>query len=698
MTQTITGAAPRTIFRGIDDKSIKSAVYEAEALPSHFPFVCLYTKEGPEVPMSVVGSSMTNMYGTDSFDIRKKWATHATVLANILNARANQMMIKRMKPLDAGDPASIRLWLDVLPTTIPVYKRNTDGTYATDNNNNLIETGTTVPGFKVKWVVETVTVDSNGVSTFGSINQKAGDQVDTVTNVQSTRYPIMDFSVSSFGAYGNDVGIRMWAPTAETGGGIDTRIIEDNKSYPFRFACVRRDTELSTVTVTKSLTGSQSVDSVLMSDAIDKNTDELISFTDVFIQSYQDLFPEDGTPPVYGPFGKTHLYTDSLETLLKQFYEAEYPYADEFSDFDGSDNEEYRFNLLSGVSSQNVPYSSFLIVKNAPNSVSLTENTTIYAAGGSDGTMSEALFADLVAAEMDAFGDANSAYQGTAKYPVSIFYDSGFPLKTKYSIIKFISVRKDTAVVLSVHDVLGKVLTVSQESAMAIALRTRLQMYPESEYFGTPTVRGLIVGRCGTLINSQYRKKLPLTLEIASKAARYMGASNGIWKSEYRFDRAPNNAITMFKDVNITFTPVRVRNKDWANGLIWVDDFNTRSLYFPALKTVCDNDTSVLNSFFTMMGCVELTKIGDRSRIQFSGASDLTDDQFVDAVNDFINNSIKDRFDGRFKVIPDTYFTAADKARGYSWVTNIKIGAANMKTVGTLQITSYRVDDLTDES
>lgn len=697
MSQTITSAAPRTIFRGVKDDSTKEAVYEAEAIPSHLPFICTYAKEGPcDLPQLVVGSSMTRMFGTDSFDIRKKWATHASVLINKINARGNQMMIKRVKPLDANDPATIRISIDVLPTNIPIYETNSDGSFKTDDNNNYIETGEHVAGFKTKWVVGQVTVDQNNISTFGSANQVAGDQVDIDTKVQSTRYPILDLVVSNFGDYGNNIGLRMWAPTTETGGGLDTRILENNKAYPFRFACVRRDVELSTVNVVATLSGEQYVNAVLPTDMIDKNTDALISFNDVFIAAFQNLLNNDGSPAVYGPFGKAHLYSDNLETLIKQFYAAEYPLADSFSDFTGEANEENKFNIISGVSSQNVPYKSFQIISNTSNSVRFTEGTTIYASGGSDGTMNEALFAKLVSDEMNKFADENSVYQDDAKYPVSIFYDSGFPLETKYNIIKFISVRKDTAVVLSTHDVLGQVLTATQESALAVALRTRLQMYPESEYFGTPTMRGLIVGRCGTLINSQYRKKLPLTIEIADKAAQYMGASDGIWKSEYRFDRAPRNNVSLFKDINVTFTPVSVRNKDWSNGLIWVDNFDLKSVYFPALKTVYDDDTSVLNSFFTMMGCVELTKIGARSQRQFSGSSDLTDDQFVDEVNKYITNSVKDRFDDRFKIIPDTYYTAADVARGYSWVTNIKIGAPSMKTVGVLQITAYRTADLTD--
>ena len=48
------------------------------------------------------------------------------------------------------------------------------------------------------------------------------------------------------------------------------------------------------------------------------------------------------------------------------------------------------------------------------------------------------------------------------------------------------------------------------------------------------------------------------------------------------------------------------------------------------------------------------------------------------------------RFDGRFTIIPNTYFTDADTARGYSWTLMLKIYANNMDTVETLIIQANR--------
>ena len=94
--QTIVNGAPMTIFRGTQDLSTVAQVVEPEARPTHLPKIYLYAKSGPTTPQLVVGASRVAIYGDESFDLRKPWATHATVLANIVNSQGNMAMIQRV--------------------------------------------------------------------------------------------------------------------------------------------------------------------------------------------------------------------------------------------------------------------------------------------------------------------------------------------------------------------------------------------------------------------------------------------------------------------------------------------------------------------------------------------------------------------------------------------------------------------------
>lgn len=693
-TSNIVNGAPFTNLLGTNDVSTRPPVLEPEVIPAHLAKVYNYAETGPTLPQVVVGDSRTLMYGDRTFDLRQKWATHQTVLSNVIDAEANAQMFQRVIPADAPPPANLRYSIDILVAPVPEFKRHPDGSYMVDDQEKPIPTGATIQGHVAKWVTDFIAPDIEGESTFGKGIKKPGDQIDLPSGNQSLRIPILDKETPHVGSFGNNAGSRMWAPTISSSPSVTQAVIRGTNSYPFRMGCVRRASANVTPRTVVTNAAEQFVDLSLRPAAFDPNTDQELYVGTEFITKYQDLNNANGAPPVWGPFGRVHVYDDNIAALLLQLYEAEIPFIDSTSDFENADGEEYRFNIWGGVSSNDVPYHSFLINKADENAARMSETAAHFASGGGDGTMNESLFAELVKDEVTEYNNPNSYLLDIAKYPESHLYDTGFPLATKMAMCNFIGRRKDTFVVLATHDVLGSTLTASQESALAVALRTRLQMFPESDYFGTPTMRGTIVGRSGKLLNSQYKRRLPLSIELAAKSARYMGAGNGKWKAGFAFDEAPLHQITMFSDINVTFTPMTVRNKDWDNGLVYVENFDRRAVYWPAMKTVYNNDTSVLTSYFTACAIATLQKVGNKTRMTFSGNAKLTNAQLVERVNQDIIDNTLNRFDDRFVIVPETYYTKADQARGYSFTTNIKIYAANMKTVGTISVEAHRIEDL----
>ncbi len=460
-------------------------------------------------------------------------------------------------------------------------------------------------------------------------------------------------------------------------------------------AVLRRPDEQTTGRVRQTIGGAESVTVTFRPATADRNTGVELYLGDRFIQEYQSL-DDPASSPIYGPFGKMHVYDASIKKVLDMVWNKEKAHIDEYSDIAGLDieKERYLINLLSAQSSVGVPYQTLRLSFTGPDTVRMSENSVFYARGGSDGTMNETVLADLVKIEMEEWANPLSPLQNTIAYPVSIMYDSGYPLATKYAMANFISLRKDTAVVLAVHDVLGRVLTASEESSIAQSLRAHLRLFPESEIHGTHVCRGVIVGRSGVFLGSKYRKHLPLSIELASKAADYMGAANGRWKPGRSFDSAPLNEITMFKDINITWTPDTVRNKDWQNCMIWSQSFTRKTSIWPGLKTVYDDDTSTLNSFFTMMIFVDLEKVGVRSWLQFVGSDRRTQPVLKRDVEKFINDAVKDKYDGRALIIPEVYFTEADNQRNYSWSTRVRVGTAGMYTANTIELQAYRIAEL----
>lgn len=693
---TIINAAPMVIQRGTQDLSTRLVPREAEPTPQHLAKFYLYTKKGPTTPQLVSGAEMTQMYGIDSFDLRKKWANHATVFANLVNAEGNAVMVERVIPEDAGPESNMLLSLDVLPTAVTLYERNIDGSVKLDALNNPISTGSSTMGYKAKWVLTNLDEvsgvnDAASIDNFGSATILPGDQVDAVTSTQSQRYPVLEFKASSRGAFGNDSGIRLWAPNVNSASGVSQSLMSAEKTYPFLISMIRRTDSTTSPKIVETVFGEQAMTVCLKPGTIDPVSDKQMYIGDILLDAYQNV-NDPKYPAFFGDFSSLAVYDNNIKALVELFYAAEVPFIDSFSDFTGVADEEYLFNFVNGQSSQAVPYHSFQLVSDAT-STRMSEYSNIFALGGSDGTMDDDSFALLVEEKVVEYADANSQLQDIAVNVESILYDSGFPLKTKYALCSFISERKDTFVVLSTHDVNERKLSASEEHSLAIALRTRLQMFPESDYYGTPVMRGMIVGRSGKLRNSQYAKRIPLTAEIAVKAARYMGAGDGRWKNGKHFDGAPGSIVDYVYDISINFTPASVRNKDWDVGLNWVQSYDRRSLFFPALKTVYNDDTSVLNSFFTALAIGQLNKVAHKAWREFSGVSHLTNAQLVERVNAFVIANTQGRFDDRYIVVPEAYFSEMDALRGFSWTLPIKIYSPNMLTVMTTMVQAYRIGD-----
>ena len=71
--------------------------------------------------------------------------------------------------------------------------------------------------------------------------------------------------------------------------------------------------------------------------------------------------------------------------------------------------------------------------------------------------------------------------------------------------------------------------------------------------------------------------------------------------------------------------------------------------------------------------------------------------QLVDRVNEFVNDRVKDKFDGRFIIIPKATITDMDEIRGFSWTLPIVIGSPNMRTVMTTYVQAKRIQDVQAE-
>ena len=111
------------------------------------------------------------------------------------------------------------------------------------------------------------------------------------------------------------------------------------------------------------------------------------------------------------------------------------------------------------------------------------------------------------------------------------------------------------------------------------------------------------------------------------------------------------------------------------------------------MKTVYSDDTSILNSFFNMAGCVEMVKVARLAFVEYVGSDKLTNSEFKKSQEEFIAANVKGRFDNRFIITPTVFYTVADTKSGFRWSTRFNFKGPNQKTVMSLGIdVERRVD------
>jgi len=725
--------APMVFFRYTQDLSNAVVPFERTPLPQHLPIFYLQTKSG-KTGRTVVGpSEASSLYGIDSFDLNGLYANHQTFGINTAFANANVCMIHR---ISNGTHSNMVFCLDVARVDdIPIYIRDVDtGEYVLDGNGDPQVDGANVTtGFNVKWVLksyadfaEHMLADGNGdpqaFHTFGQLPEIAGSMINS-DGSPSRLYPIMQFAYNFQGKVGNNFGLKFWAQTSQSDN-VNEDDVAESRIFPYRFSVVTRESELSSPYAIESLYSEGDTGFSFSTTAVEDYSGVSLHLEDIMASRYSNTIDET-RPLRYGQFDDfTHVYQDNVERLLEEFTLNELAYLEanptisssfpfDTTSYDETSTDRHIFNLISGLDYKGVNYHTFEVDKftTIVDSVQVNKFTNHFAKNGADNLMSVEDYESAVRVANLEYSDCDSEVMDMAVNPESILYDTGFTHDTKRELIKFISVRPDTYYVAGTHidevEIKGYVqpagttsistppaLTLAEEIGLATSLTTRFNNYPESEYFGTSVVRGLIYGGSAYWRNSPWKRRVSFVMDLIDKASAMMGASNGIWDITKKFSRAPGNIVSNMYGPNIPWVSPSNRITNWDIGLNLPLMFDPGVLFTPGLQGVYSDDTSVLNSFKMGMVICTANKIAHRAWRQFAGADDLTDGELVFEVNKYVREQADGIFAGEATLNPDAYLTTNDVARGYSLTLALDVATGNMRTVFTVFVRARRLADV----
>jgi len=704
----IINASPQYIEYGADDQSIRSLPPKEIVMPTHIPkFYDFFAKGLYGKAQLVDPARMMLGYGQTSFGANSKFYNNNKMFMSTLGSAGNgAFMIHRLMPSDVKSVANMAIYLDILQDSIKLYERNEDGSIAKDANGAPIENSASpITGYRVKLIKE-VNVVAPG-SRMGELVPKDGTMVDANKN-PSTMYPIRETLGKYFGEEYNNVGTAISLPAVND---INKDFIEITGTLPYELYIYNKKDGVDKIF--KDLFGSVKNKFVFKPLVKDPVTSVSLSIADAYNYWYNET--NNQLPLRYPDLEDIFVYNDNLKTVLDKLVASEAPYINadittkdgtvvnsaEWFDFSESKDladQTWLLNPFNCYSTSRVPYCGSVIDDTVPTlAANQTEvmdayNVPIYLGNGEDGTVDSASLEQMTGIELDKYLDANSDVMDSAINVENIMYDTGFTLPIKEKLVNFISVRKNTFVMLSTRQNTDKVPNdLVTDRAVAINLKSRIGLAPESVRFGTPAARGMVVMGAGKIINGLDNNYYPLTYELGIKSAKMMGGAK--WKKANIFDKGEDNIIDSMYDITPGFIPQGVKPSLWSLGVVWAQPYDIKRMHFPSLQTVYTNDTSVLNNYFAAIALTVIANVAGKTWRAFTGVTTLSPDELIHEVELYASARLN-VFADMIKVIPKAIITNFDKQSGYSWTLQFRMGANVSKTVMQTYTIALRMQDL----
>lgn len=676
-------STPRAIFTGFKEGLTTDPVTAPEITPIHLPYVFIQGGRGKEDTLLLTGDALSTVYGEDMLNYRSKYASPATLIARQAASTGSAIFTKRLVAPDAT-AARIRIGVEVVADKLVVYQRNADGSFKKDPDGNKIPDGDkTVDGLKMRWVVNH-DKDAETPNAFGKDEVVIG-QLTATDGTQSNYYPILDGLVSWRGADGDNIGVRLEAPTALSSNPTRTDIIERIGAFLYRIQFVERKSSRTAPTVIRTISGMEQETFALQEGVIQPDDETDLSFGKVVVDAYE--YNETGNTPIFAPMDQMHLYQKNIDDIVKKLYESESKVNNDLL----TDIEfvEGQMNIFTGVDYNGIPYQTIEVLDADQGGVIFDGTSTFYAIDGSDGDVNWDTFDALAKQQFESFGNMGEDLEDMAFYPFSIVYDIGYKVDTKKAMANVLSLRPDVMIIASTHTWKGAELNVDEESSMGAMLRNYYRLHPESVLYNTPACRAAVFMQYGESIEAPSLGKVPLTLEVANKLATYMGASDGVIRGT-RIDNNPGNVVTTMRKINKTYRNATVRDRDWENGLNYVQTYNRNSNFFPAWGTIYNNDRSVWRSLINVIIGCDLTRVCYRLWAETTGTTGMDESLFLKLMGERFLEYTTGRYNDHVTVKGRFYLDKEDGYNGFSYHGDISLIGDPGMTVGTFTITGLR--------
>lgn len=235
-------------------------------------------------------------------------------------------------------------------------------------------------------------------------------------------------------------------------------------------------------------------------------------------------------------------------------------------------------------------------------------------------------------------------------------------------------------------------MSLDDEISRISALTAQLRSIPESEVFGTPACRAVVVGQTGEFNDGRLRGRHSMVFEIAHKLSAMMGKPK--WDELKAIDVNPNNRVELMKKVSDPWVYNRSNDTLWKQGVVFARSADIRNnTEYPATCTIYVDDTSVLRDIPTVMAAIAIEKIHHRAWAKFSPTSGLSDIRLLELCDRFVSEEAMKVFGERYVVRPNAKLTSFDQQNGRSWTLATDLYANKSKDIAYTKVTVVRNEE-----
>lgn len=626
---------------GASSATLFSAVSDGLCVP--FGFIMAERGEPGAIHFGAA-KELQPIFGSSTFDPSSKYYSPATQFATTAMAGQGVELMRMVDP--AALKATLGVFVSVTPGQVTQYQKNSSGVRLTDQNGDYIPvTGSnnavvTEPGVIIKWYVRVLTSQEDYTALTSSVTTTGG--------VTTTSYPVLGLEVDSQGLYGNRQGFKLYST------GTDLASVADGiNSVLYRLVPMELPLATSTTASTiPDIYGSDYNDISFKDVAVYDKTSTNYALKYILGTNYTD--PDTGNTLL--PY-QVHVYGENIGTIGT----AALAVSSELGAIDP-----YLIDLISGKDLNGNFYDHIEI--HADSETVVNSDVINYARGGTDGEVSFTKLQELVRTWLS--GSDHGEFTNITQHPMTHFYDPGFTMETKLLLFNMLDLRDSIKVDVTTQDAMLPPNTQAQDMSAAAVLAARAQMHPDYVINGVGCSRVGIYAHTGQLVNgTPYTGNIPFLLNRLVQrrdldGGTYIkGSSGGL----------PNSQVTLFKKPNWTADDETIRKLAWGNYLNVVMHASRTVIFYPSLRTVYPNDTSLLSDDEISDRIIYMMKICRAIWAKYAGVR-KNKKQLFPLIEADISNDCAVAFNGDdINVIPTVFQTAGDSNLGYVISVNLNV-------------------------